>query len=120
MRHKSEEELAFLDKLSKSPYNPEGLPNDGAVERGDFVWKREGIGHVFFLRRKNPKKRPKGLYDGIPLFVRSSASLKAFGQLTMEDYLSFFAKRFGLSLRRLKKRGEEKIWQFYKPRKKPD
>lgn len=112
IKDKKEEKVAFLDKLSKSPYNPEGLPNDGKVERGDFVWQRDNIGYVFFLRPKDRKKRPKSLYDGIPLFVKSSSSLKVFGRLTIGDYLSFFAKRFGLSVRRLKK-GKEKIWQFY-------
>jgi len=112
MRHKSKEDIVFLEELFQNFCDPRELPRDGRIEKHDFVWRREGVGWIFFLKPKNPKRRPKTLHDGHPKFVKLSSSLKFFGRQGIVDYLSFIAQRHGLSIRKLKGKKDEEIWQF--------
>lgn len=113
IRHKSEKETAFLEKLSRDFCDPRAMTHDGKVQKGDFVWMREGFGWIFFLKPKNPRKKPRILYDGEPKFVKLSSTLKSFGERTITVSLSIFAQRFGLSFKKLKTRSKkEEMWQF--------
>lgn len=102
----------FLKRFEGTAYDPRELPQDGAVEKNDFVWRDKNISWVFFLRPKNPQTRPKGIRDGQPKFVKKTSTMKAFGSNSIIGYLQSFAKRFGLSVRKLKAKKREEMWQF--------
>ena len=91
--------------------NVDFLLNDGVVKRGDFVCLSGGW--LIFFEMREGITHPKSDLDGISLFVKSKSAAQDHGKRTIEYYLSFFAGRFGLKVRKLRKG----MWQFYKPRK---
>lgn len=103
----------FLEEVSSYLYDPRGLPNNGQIKKNDFVFMREGLGWIFFLKPNDSEKEPKRIQDGKPKFVKKSYALKAFGTRTIESSLEFSAKRMGFSLKKIKARNKkDKIWQF--------
>ncbi len=108
-KDRERESRVFLEKLCKDSYDPRELARDGKIEEGDFVWARQGFGWVFFLKPKNPRRKPRTIYDGEPKFVR----LKGFRSQGLAGYLKGLAQRYGFSLDEIKTRSKkEQIWQF--------
>ncbi len=109
----NEESVISSDQKVSSLCNPQGLPHDGVVEKGDFVCWPNGSGLVYFMKPKNPNQTPMSSHDGEPKFVKTMPSIRCFGERTLGGYLELLAEKHKMAVRRVNvKNPVEEIWHF--------